>query len=164
VSTFNGLGTMYYGWRHQDDGTATATKWFVVVWVPVVPLARYRLRVVTDFQKKEPFMEVKRDGFLAGAAAVQRTEYQLLQKVPLVLTEVLSTYVWTYLVGPILMAWPVLVFWALDAYLNRHPQFRQENWVLYVGLALAVLLFANPIAIGLIALRKARGFQGRVFE
>jgi len=44
MSTFNGIGTMYYG--HADplpDGTYTATEWFVIFWVPIFPIGSYRL-------------------------------------------------------------------------------------------------------------------------
>jgi hypothetical protein len=44
AETFNGFGSMYYG--HSDplpDGTYTATKWFVIFWVPIFPKGSYRL-------------------------------------------------------------------------------------------------------------------------
>ena len=32
MSTLNGFGTLFYGWRHQADGTATATRWLNFLW------------------------------------------------------------------------------------------------------------------------------------
>src|SRR5262245_57841833 len=46
MSTFHGCGISYYGWRHADDGTAVATKWITVLWLPVFPLHRERIRVL----------------------------------------------------------------------------------------------------------------------
>lgn len=51
AETINGFGTMYYG--HSDplpDGTYTATKWFVVFWIPIFPKGSYRLlKMKTEF-------------------------------------------------------------------------------------------------------------------
>ena len=45
-----GFGFLPYGWRHAADGTATATKWLVALWLPLIPLRRERVRVLTDFR------------------------------------------------------------------------------------------------------------------
>ena len=35
MGTFNGTGTMYYGWRHQKDGTAFSKEpWFALALEP----------------------------------------------------------------------------------------------------------------------------------
>ena len=46
--TFNGVGTTYYGRRDKaEDGSYIATKWFVVAYLPIVPLSSYRMRPVS---------------------------------------------------------------------------------------------------------------------
>ena len=44
IFTFNGVGTILYG-KHSPapDGSYVATKWFVVLFVPIIPLASYRV-------------------------------------------------------------------------------------------------------------------------
>ena len=47
--TFNGFGTMYYGNRDKaDDGSYVTTLWIVALFVPVFPLASYRIRPLGD--------------------------------------------------------------------------------------------------------------------
>ena len=43
--TFNGIGTTLYGKKDLDaEGWYTATKFFCVLFVPVIPLACYRVK------------------------------------------------------------------------------------------------------------------------
>ncbi|MBW4652532.1 MAG: hypothetical protein KME20_05745 [Kaiparowitsia implicata GSE-PSE-MK54-09C] len=43
--TLNGIGTIYYGNRDRAvDGSYITTEWFVVVYVPIFPIASYRVR------------------------------------------------------------------------------------------------------------------------
>lgn len=45
--TFNGCGTSYYGQRdHAADGSYITTLWATAVWIPLLPLASYRVRPV----------------------------------------------------------------------------------------------------------------------
>ncbi len=47
--TFNGVGTRLYGKKNMDaDGWYTATKFFCVLWFPVIPLECYRVRKIFD--------------------------------------------------------------------------------------------------------------------
>ena len=163
MSTFNGTGTMYYGWRHHPDGTAAATKWFVLFWLPVIPLSPHSMRVLTDFSQKEPFLKTEDRGFFAGTP-VQRTEYQLLGTGRILAPEVLSTYFWTYVLGALLVFWPLWLALAGGAFLDKNPSFRQSTAVLVIAVLLSVLILVNPIAVVLIALRRARGFRGRLLE
>jgi hypothetical protein len=165
VSTINGVGTMYYGWQHFADGSATTTKWFVLLYLPIWPLERHKLRVLTDLTKRKHLTPLELVGAALGAAeAVERTRYRILDREPVVGREVAGTYAWTYLLGAVLVAWPALLMWWGNSYLEGNPQWRQSNTVLYAGLAAAVLLIVNPIAVVLIALRRARGFNGGLFE
>jgi hypothetical protein len=47
MSTWKGCGTTYYGWTHEENGTATATNWVVALMFPIVPLQRVRLRILS---------------------------------------------------------------------------------------------------------------------
>ena len=41
--TLNGIGTRYQGVRWLPDGTYVTTKWFVLLYVPLVPLGSFRV-------------------------------------------------------------------------------------------------------------------------
>ena len=165
MGTVQGVGTRFYGWRHGDDGTAHATLWFAAFFLPLVPLKRFHLRVLTDFAKKEPFLVVPRTGFFAGSpTGLQVDHYELLERTPLRAAEIVRTLALTYVMGPVLMAWPVALFFLMDAVLDGRPEWRQSTAVLYAVVALVMIVFGNAIAVPLIALRRTRGFRGGLFE
>ena len=43
--SFNGIGTKLYGKRDKNpaDNSYTATKWFIFVFLPIIPIASYRV-------------------------------------------------------------------------------------------------------------------------
>jgi hypothetical protein len=42
--TFNGTGTTYYGQRDiAPDGSYVTTRWFCILWVPIIPLDSWRV-------------------------------------------------------------------------------------------------------------------------
>ncbi len=57
MSTLNGIGTLYYDWQANHDSTANATRWFVVFFLPVIPLQRVRLRVWATEQKRSGVLD-----------------------------------------------------------------------------------------------------------
>lgn len=85
MQTFNGTGTRLYGQREPAaDGSYVATKWVVLFFLPVLPLASYRVwRGDTSFR-------------LLGAS----TSYHW-QPVPLQWRQVLNWYLATLLLGPL---------------------------------------------------------------
>jgi hypothetical protein len=43
-SSFNGIGTKYYGHADpSDSGSYTATEWIVFLWIPIFPLRSWRV-------------------------------------------------------------------------------------------------------------------------
>jgi hypothetical protein len=44
--TFNGIGTQLYGRKDpcRECGSVIQTKWFVVIFIPLIPIAKYRLK------------------------------------------------------------------------------------------------------------------------
>lgn len=43
-STFNGIGTKYYGQRElADDGSFITTEWFVLAYIPIIPIGSFRV-------------------------------------------------------------------------------------------------------------------------
>lgn len=165
MSTFQGIGTRFYGWNHQEGGTSHATQWFSLFFLPILPLKRYHLRVLTDFTRKEPFFVVPTEGFFAGSpTGMQVDEYQFIEQTPLVFSEVLRTVVTTYVFGPLLMAWPISLFFFLKWATDNYPSAKYSMWWFVVFVVLIAGSFGNAIAVPLIALRRTRGFRGGLFE
>jgi hypothetical protein len=75
--TLNGFGTRYQGTRWLPDGTYITTKWFVLMWVPLIPLGSSRVLDVTA----------------AWAGVGYSGRHMTVQPVPLDLWMVLRTYV-----------------------------------------------------------------------
>jgi hypothetical protein len=93
AGSINGIGTTYYGKRSiQEDGSYIATKWFILLMFPIVPLGSYRLRE----------LQVKRDFGLTT------TEY-VAQRVPLCWWQVIGTYVAAILAVAFLVGFWILV-------------------------------------------------------
>ena len=48
LSDYHGVGTVVYGRRHYDEETGTYVKtlWFVLLYVPIFPLAAYRVATI----------------------------------------------------------------------------------------------------------------------
>ena len=85
--TFNGIGTTLYGRRDPAaDGSYVATKWLVVFFVPIIPLASFRVwKGETSFR------------FLGT-----NTDYRL-EPLPLQWRQVLNWYLATLFFGPLLV-------------------------------------------------------------
>jgi hypothetical protein len=49
--SLNGCGTRYYGYRDlQDDGSYTTTEWVIFIYIPLVPLASFRVLPEGDYK------------------------------------------------------------------------------------------------------------------
>ncbi len=105
MSTINGFGTLYYGWQHFADGTSTATKWLALSWVPVVPLYKEKLRVLSNFESGKG--ELKSE--LGGLVVSQLDHYEVIEKLPISAKEVLLTFAKTYIGLPVLLFGPIFI-------------------------------------------------------
>lgn len=156
MSTLNGFGTLYYGWRHAADGTATATKWFALSWVPVIPLQRQRLRVLTEFTGAA--RNIKSE--LGGLIVSQVDRYQILEQLPLSFKEVVVTFIKTYMGLPALLLGPafvlVLLMKALQ-YVGFDVKPGSNAFNIFAGGFFLVLIHFFWQAVR--AIRKARGWQ-----
>jgi hypothetical protein len=147
MSTVNGIGTKLYGWQRlrSADRSSYATRWFVVFYVPLIPLARYKLRVLTDRAN---------EGFFGGA----RDEYEVLGQTALDWGEVLGTW-WAFLRGLLLVVAPFLVSLWISGYQNaQREQGQPHNAVLgtVAGVCMVFSLVA-AIVLPMRALRRSRG-------
>ncbi len=82
-----GIGTALLGVRPSAaEGESTATEWFTFIYLPVIPLARYRLH----------FLPHKGSGF----------SYKIVEREPLRGREVLITYLNGWILTPIVLFSP----------------------------------------------------------
>lgn len=96
VGTYNGIGTRLLGWRHHEDGTATATVWFTFFYLPLFPMGRWRVVSPTknDF---EPAFSMRQLLALIQPTKSLSTEYQFVEWLKISGQEVLLTYAYAYL-------------------------------------------------------------------
>jgi len=154
LNSIDGFGTTYYGWRHFADGTATATKWLSVSWVPIFPLHRQRLRVRTDFQDPELKAEA------GGLYVTQVDHFEFIEKLPLSAKEVAITLSKTYLGFPALFVLPMLVLVGLLIglhYLGVGISPGTPVFTAFVGTTFLVLMHFFWRVV--LAIRHARGWQ-----
>jgi hypothetical protein len=147
MSTFNGIGNKFYGWHHvtSRDRTAYATEWFVFLFVPIVPLARYKLRILTDRAN---------EGFFGGGA----DHYELLQRTELDWSEVVMTW-WAFVRGLAIVLVPFFISLRISDYQNELRETGQPHNAVLGTVAAACLLFslAAAIVVPMRALRRSRG-------
>jgi len=158
MSTLNGFGALYYGWRHASDGTATATKWLAASWLPIVPLQRQHLRVLTDFDNPQ---RLKAE--LGGLVVSQTDHYQVIANTPLSTGEIALTLAKTYLGLPALLFAPMCIVVLLMKLLQHmgvdvRPGTTAFN--IFIGASFATLL--NFLYQAVRAIRKARGWQPKI--
>jgi hypothetical protein len=153
MATFNGIGTGLLGWRHQDDGLSTATLWFTVVYLPVIPLRRFRVRNLTDFdaERSPTWFEV----VAALGGGVSWTDpVDTLERLPLSWREIAGTYLRCYALIPLLCLWPVAVVRFLTGRFEAHSVVHAQG----VQVAFALLCLANMVLVLLFAVRRMRGY------
>jgi len=158
MSTLNGFGTLYYGWRHASDGTATATKWLAVSWVPVIPLQRQHLRVLTDFEKPQ-----QPKAGLGGLVVSQTDHYQIIADTPLSAKEIALTLAKTYIGLPALLFAPMLVvalFMKLLQHMGVDVRPGTMAFNVFIGASFAALL--NFLYQAIRAIRRSRGWQPKL--
>lgn len=86
----NGIGTTLLGISKPDDqGTSTATVWFTFVFLPIFPIRRLRVR----------FLEHQGSGFT----------YQVISYEKLVLSELLKTLLFGWLLIPLFAVAPLIL-------------------------------------------------------
>lgn len=108
MATINGLGTMRYDWSRRPDGTAEATLWFVIFFLPIVPLRREHLRVVTAEPEKPGLLSTL--AAFGGAGSGWKTSIEVLDRIPQTPWRVLRTYLLGFIgfplvtfIGPMLL-------------------------------------------------------------
>lgn len=99
MATINGLGTMRYDWSHRPDGTAEATLWFVIFFLPIVPMRREHLRVVKAETEKPGFLSTL--AAVGGAGSGWKTSIEVLDQIPQTPWRVIKTYLLGFIGVPL---------------------------------------------------------------
>jgi hypothetical protein len=99
MSTTMGFGTRYLGFSfRRPDGTHDATKWFTLLYMPVIPLRRDKL--VIGKTRAEAF----------GGGIVRTTEYRIVCQTRLRAMEILATYLTWWVLVPGAAIAPLVLF------------------------------------------------------
>jgi len=158
MSTINGCGTGLRGWRHEPDGSSIATSWILFAFLPVVPLRRYRLRTLTDFEHESFGTADQIASALVGSLSWS-DPVAIQERLPLSWCEIGMTYLRAYVLVPLLCLWPFAVFalvlGILRAVNGAPPKLPEDGMKAFL-----VLASANAIAVLLIAARRMRGYPG----
>ena len=154
----------FYGWRGLDTKSPAATKWFVLFYLPVIPLARYRLTPTTDFER-EKF--AKSAGEIAAALVGygSRTDAYIVHgKERLEPIEVLTTYLKAYVALPFLIVLPFIVLYLFRSVFGVHPEWEHEPWFTPAMMAFTLVAIVNAVAVPMWAIQSARGYRGGFFR
>jgi hypothetical protein len=160
MSTLNGFGTMRYDWSHQADGTAEATLWFVLGFLPIVPLKRQRLRIISADPKTPTAADIGLSAI--GFTQAFGTEFEVIGSTPLRLWGVLRTYVRGFVVTPVLaFGVPVFVGWAGWRILQA-AGFNFREYGDYLGIAYGIAAVGWMGAVIAKILDRAAGRDGPI--
>lgn len=125
----NGIGTTMLGFTDADqDGNCFATMWFTFLYIPILPLKRLKIHRVDEIS----FLEIERT--------------------PIVLNEVLLTYIKTPIIGFIIF-WPFLLIPFSD-YLRED---RGIDISTYLAIFTIIWIF-----LSVLILKHIQGKKGRV--
>jgi len=151
---------MFYGWRGAAERESTATKWLTLLYVPIFPLARYRLTPATRFER-EKFANSPKEVAAALVGYGSRTDtYRISAKLSLNLAEVLATYAKAYIALPILIAWPWLLLYSVRLLFGTHPEWEDKAWFIPAVVAFAAASLVNAVVVPMWAIQSARGYRG----
>lgn len=89
MATINGVGTRYLGYSKAPEKECYwVTEWFTVLFFPIIPLNRYKLKI---------------------SIVNDEAKYEFKEQSPLARKEVISTYLWCWLVMLFLLIGPLVI-------------------------------------------------------
>ncbi|WP_051791612.1 hypothetical protein [Amycolatopsis jejuensis] len=128
LSSTNGFGTELHGFTREDaDGWRFATRWLTALGLPLVPLERYYLREVKTL---DAMLDAVR-----GLPWTHRKRYELSGQSRLRAAEILRTYLFCWVAGPVFIALPVALLLSFADELAESA-----------GVFLLVILFGSVLA------------------
>ncbi|MGI0120138.1 hypothetical protein [Zooshikella sp. RANM57] len=155
--------TRLYGWSHFED-YSTATLWISVLFLPIIPLKKIKLRVRTNFEgefitKEE--MLLAAIGSRQVAKARENNAYEILGQESFAGAEVLSTLLAVYIGFPLLVLWPFILMGGLYLSVVSAENLSNDSAVKVVAFALyfptLLACIANVFTVPIWAIRRTRG-------
>ena len=116
--SINGIGTRFYGGSDpRPDHSVITTEWFAVFFIPIIPLRSFRV-----------IRETAGDRFFLFSYSAS---YKILERLPIVWTQVLKTYLFFVLC----CAWWWAVIWTKYKFLSQWHPTLTEQWLLLIFIA-----------------------------
>ena len=133
-------------WNRRSAGTAEATHWFVIFFLPIVPLRREHLRVVSAGVERAGFLSTI--AALGGTGAGWKTSIEVLGRIPQSPWRVFRTYLMGFIGVPLVtFVGPMsLLVCSLMMTLKRGTQ--PPEWIsIVIGVFSIVLLVWTAVVI-----------------
>jgi hypothetical protein len=128
----NGFGWTIMGLtRVDEDGNCFGTRWYTAAGLPILPLDRYYLKEGdTTYSSR-------------GRTSTETTSYQILGTAPLRSSEIIRTYIYCWLIAPLIGAGPLLLY-LVNA---DHLAHSLPGGIITFLILMFVILFAGPILL-----------------
>jgi hypothetical protein len=152
MSTVNGIGTMFYGWRFVNEDTAFATEWFTVLYLPLIPLKRCKVNV-PERRKPETIASWRSLVGIVTWSPSFSDRYVVVECTPLSIREVATTYLKAFLLLPSAIVAPLFLMLASRPHLDI--EHNDTHFYLSIGMFLAWVVYGVCLLAHL--LHKARG-------
>ena len=134
AASINGIGTRFYGAASpKPDGSVITTKWFAVIFIPIIPLSSYRV-----------LRQIKGDKFLIFGYS---SAYSIIQKLPMQWSQVFRTYAFAI----VFFAW--LAGSGL-AFARMMEAWHPDAWIQWL-----YIIFVLPIPFYLLGATRARSYK-----
>lgn len=153
LGSFNGIGTRLLGWKHHEDGTATATVWFTFLFLPLLPLSRYAL-LSPGAEDFEPAVSVGQAAQGLGQSMTLANCYRFIERLPLSGGEVFGTYLFAYVWLPLMIFAPLALLWFATSFINLRDA---SNTTVVIFGALLCVWMGYAMFVLATLLRRSRG-------
>ena len=133
--SFNGIGFGLLGATRKDaTGRCFVTRWFTLLYLPVIPLGRYYVS------------QGHTDHDYFGAGSTTTTDYRFLGQSSLRFSEILRTYLFFWLYAPAVVLLPVI---ALLSHANEFVRALEPGagWPVLVLIGLFITLLVGSLAL-----------------
>jgi len=158
MTTTNGIGTTFYDWSKREDGSAEATDWFVVFFLPVFPLGRSNVRVRSSAKPKFNLLDTITAFFGSGQGFASQIE--TIEPVTSPFWRIIRTYIFGWVVVPtIAMVGPVGSIFVLNFGADVFDYDLEEDGAWLFGTAGLFGLLWIGVLVSLICDRSAGRFH-----
>jgi hypothetical protein len=136
LGSMNGIGWTMMGLTRVDrDGNCFGTRWFTLFGLPILPLDRFYLKELGTQHESQGIRQTK-----------STSRYQVFGTAPLSVNELIRTYLYCWLFGPLIGAGPLVVY-LLDADHLAHSL--PGGVITYLVLLFVVLLVSIGVLVTL---------------